>query len=180
MSESAAITVGAMAKRFGLSRSTLLYYDRIGLLSPSLRSAANYRLYSQADQQRMAAIQQYREAGIELEKIAALLNADATGTNSLLDQRLLTINREIHALREQQRLLVNLLQDRSRLQDCRSLDKAGWVSVLAASGMSEEDMRQWHVSFEQQAPQAHQDFLQGLGIDEEEIAHIRRWSREEE
>jgi len=34
-----------LAGRFGLSRSTLLYYDSIGLLSPSERTASNYRLY---------------------------------------------------------------------------------------------------------------------------------------
>jgi hypothetical protein len=40
------LTIGRLAERFGLSRSTLLYYDSIELLSPSARSDANYRLYS--------------------------------------------------------------------------------------------------------------------------------------
>ncbi len=35
-------TIGQIGKRFGLPRSTLLYYDAIGLLSPSRRSDANY------------------------------------------------------------------------------------------------------------------------------------------
>ncbi len=42
------ITIGRLARRFGLSRSTLLYYDSIGLLSPSTRSAKDYRLYLQS------------------------------------------------------------------------------------------------------------------------------------
>ena len=46
------LTISQVASRFGLSRSTLLYYDTIGLLSPSLRSRANYRLYSPADVER--------------------------------------------------------------------------------------------------------------------------------
>jgi len=33
-----------LARKHGLSRSTLLYYDRIGLLTPSGRSEAGYRL----------------------------------------------------------------------------------------------------------------------------------------
>ena len=49
-------TVGQLAKLFGLSRSTLLYYDEIGLLSPSARSASNYRLYSEADIRRVRII----------------------------------------------------------------------------------------------------------------------------
>ena len=38
-------TAGKLARRYALSRSTLLYYHRIGLLVPSGRSAANYRVY---------------------------------------------------------------------------------------------------------------------------------------
>ncbi|WP_426416814.1 MerR family DNA-binding transcriptional regulator [Aestuariirhabdus sp. LZHN29] len=172
------LTIGEMARRYGLSRSTLLYYDRIGLLSPSLRSEANYRLYSAREQQRMASIQRYRSAGIELNSIAALLDGDSSVMEGLLNQRLQVINREMHALRQQQRLLVSLLQDRSRLKACRTLDKEGWVALLTASGMSEADMHRWHVEFEQQAPEAHEDFLQGLGIDPEEVTQIRRWSRQ--
>ena len=43
------LTVGRLARRFGLARSTLLYYDRIGVLRPSARSAAGYRLYDAGD-----------------------------------------------------------------------------------------------------------------------------------
>ena len=40
---------GELAKSAGLSRSTLLYYDRLGLLRPVGRSESNYRLYSATD-----------------------------------------------------------------------------------------------------------------------------------
>ena len=45
-------TITRLAKQFKLSRSTLLYYDRIGLLRPSGRSPSNYRLYTGSDRQR--------------------------------------------------------------------------------------------------------------------------------
>jgi DNA-binding transcriptional MerR regulator len=38
-------TISALARRFSLSRSTLLYYDSIGVLAPTSRSRAGYRLY---------------------------------------------------------------------------------------------------------------------------------------
>ena len=38
-------------------------------------------------------------------------------------------------------------------------------------------MHQWHIAFERDLPQVHSDFLQSLGIDAEEIARIRAWSR---
>lgn len=46
------VTVGVLARRFGLARSTLLYYDRLGLLRPSSRSRAGYRSYSPADERK--------------------------------------------------------------------------------------------------------------------------------
>ncbi|MEW8208138.1 MAG: MerR family DNA-binding transcriptional regulator, partial [Candidatus Thiodiazotropha taylori] len=38
------LTVGQVAKRYQLSRSTLLYYDNKGVLKPSGRNHANYRV----------------------------------------------------------------------------------------------------------------------------------------
>ena len=45
-----------LAREFGLSRSTLLYYNRIGLLRPAGRSMAGYRLYSTKDRDTLALI----------------------------------------------------------------------------------------------------------------------------
>jgi len=39
-------TVGRLARRFGLSRSALLYYHRIGLLVPSMGGDGRYRRYT--------------------------------------------------------------------------------------------------------------------------------------
>ena len=44
------------------------------------------------------------------------------------------------------------------------MTKKNWVSILAATGMDEADMRRWHVEFERAASEAHQDFLESLGI----------------
>jgi DNA-binding transcriptional MerR regulator len=52
-------TIGRIARIFGLSRSTLLYYDSIGLLTPTGRSDAGYRLYSEDDRKRLERINDY-------------------------------------------------------------------------------------------------------------------------
>jgi MerR family transcriptional regulator, thiopeptide resistance regulator len=44
-----ALKVGDLAKQTGVSVRTLHYYDEIGLLSPSHRTEAGYRLYSEKD-----------------------------------------------------------------------------------------------------------------------------------
>ncbi|MGN7613370.1 hypothetical protein ACQZV8_14940 [Magnetococcales bacterium HHB-1] len=50
---------------------------------------------------------------------------------------------------------------------------------MAAAGIDHKKRVQWHAAFEVHAPEAHQDFLESLGIDDEEIKAIRLWSREE-
>jgi DNA-binding transcriptional MerR regulator len=171
-----AYRISRLARMYGLSRSTLLYYDRIGLLRPSARSDANYRIYSEADCQRLAQICRYRRTGLSLKEIRSLLAAPRQRTVKALEQRLEALNREIGDLRRQQQIIVNLLKDRSLLAGTRVLDKRRWVAVLRAAGLDEAAMGHWHVAFERMSPEAHQDFLESLGIDAREIAEIRSWS----
>ena len=67
-------TVGEVAGLAGVTVRTLHHYDRIGLLSPSGRSASGYRLYSAADTDRLHSVLLYRELGFSLEDVAALLD----------------------------------------------------------------------------------------------------------
>jgi MerR family transcriptional regulator, thiopeptide resistance regulator len=169
-------SVGRVARRFGLSRSTLLYYDRLGLLSPSERSEAGYRLYGERDVKRLEAICRYRKVGLKLEQIRTLLDGGAGRLSELLEARLDQLNGEIEALREQQRVIVQLLANPGKLRATRAMDKARWVAILRAAGLDDAGMHRWHVEFERMAPQAHHDFLQSLGLPAREVARIRRWS----
>lgn len=171
------LTISQLAKRFGLSRSTLLYYDSIGLLKPSARSPSNYRLYSQDDVQRMQRIEIYRRAGVRLADVARVLAAGEGELQEVLEARLRVLDDEIGDLRSQQRLIAGLLQLPALPREARSLDKRGWVAILRAAGMDDEAMRRWHVEFERLSPGAHQDFLESLGIEGDEIARIRDGSR---
>lgn len=170
-------TIGQIAKRFGLSRSTLLYYDSIGLLSPSGRSQANYRLYSENDLQRMQKVALFRDAGLPLESIIQLFEQPESEVVEALEAQLQRINDEMNRLRRQQRNILNMLESKTGLLNARSLNKEQWVSLLAASGMNESDMLNWHIEFEHMSPQAHQDFLESLGIEQGEIEKIRHTSQ---
>lgn len=172
-------TISQIARRFGLSRSTLLYWDRVGLLTPSLRSAANYRLYSRADLTRMERIMLYREIGLSLQDITSVLSSRQSGFRALLDRRLEELDREIQIRREQQRMIARLIKAKPSSRERGRLDKQGWVEILRASGMSDDEMDRWHVEFERRAPDGHQEFLESLGISATEIKKIRTWSRRE-
>lgn len=175
------LTISQLARRFGLSRSTLLYYDSIGLLSPSKRTRANYRIYSDPDVERMELIDVYRRAGLPLKEIARILRSKkGADLSALFEARLRGLNLEIAKLRRQQQMLVGLMRNPDALHRSRHMDKAGWVAILRAAGLDDRAMRRWHEEFERLSPEAHQDFLESLGLPEEEVARIRLGSRQPE
>ncbi len=67
-------TVKKLAKAAGVSVRTLHHYDRIGLLKPSIRTAAGYRLYGEGELLRLQQILFYKELDFGLREIAALIN----------------------------------------------------------------------------------------------------------
>ena len=75
-------SVGQVADLAGVTIRMLHHYDEIRLLSPSGRSAAGYRIYDEADLERLRQILFYRELGFTLEEIATIVDdprTDAVG-----------------------------------------------------------------------------------------------------
>ncbi|MGI5246753.1 MerR family transcriptional regulator [Dactylosporangium sp. CA-139066] len=71
------LTVGQVSARLGVTVRALHHWDDIGLARPSLRTAAGYRLYTAGDLERLHRIVVYREIGVGLDRIPAILD-DAT------------------------------------------------------------------------------------------------------
>jgi MerR family transcriptional regulator, thiopeptide resistance regulator len=165
-----------LARQFGLSRSTLLYYDRIGLLTPSYRSDANYRSYSASDRDRLDSICSLKRAGLDISGIRTVLAAALDDSGAVLQRRLHEIAAEIHALQTKQRLLTGMLRLSGEGGPKSAVDKGMFVEMLRAAGMDDEAMKQLHVEFERRAPEAHHNFLLSLGIPEQEALRIRSWS----
>ncbi len=168
--------ITAIARQFGLSRSALLYYDRIGLLSPSGRSEAGYRLYSAEDRDRLATICSLRQAGLGVKDIQRVLSLEESANGVVLQRRMRELGDEIRTLQAQQRLLGKMLQLRSLGGLPAAVDKRAWIEMLRVAGMDDAAMKRWHVEFERRAPEAHHQFLLALGIGEEEALLIRKQS----
>ena len=170
-------SITELARAFGLSRSTLLYYHRIGLLAPSARTRSNYRRYSAEDRGRLETICTYRRVGLSLEDIKTLLATAQDETTEVLQRRLRNLGEEVLALQAQQRLLTEMLQVKALGWQAATVDKTAWVTMLRAAGMSDTAMDAWHREFELRAPEAHHSFLLSLGITELEVLLIREQSR---
>ncbi len=172
------VTISALVRGSGLSRSALLYYDRLGLLKPLSRSRSGYRLYSPVEVDRLEQICLFRQMGIPLKEMKKLLDQSVRNASmKILQRRLRTLGREIANLRRQQRYILALLKQKQLQQGVEMISKERWVEIMRAAGLKDEDMHNWHKQFEKMEPEAHQEFLESLGIKPAEIKKIREWSR---
>jgi DNA-binding transcriptional MerR regulator len=167
------LTVTRLARECKLSRSTILYYEAIGLLRPPRRSAGNYRVYGEKDLERLRQICIYRDAGLPLTDIRAVLDARSSDAASVLRRRMVELGVEIERMRDHQRSIASLLKLR---KDKDMVTKEKWTAIMSAAGFTEEDMRRWHREFEKSAPAEHQEFLEFLHIPAAEVKTIRAWS----
>ena len=170
-------TVSQLAKRCNLSRSTVLYYESIGLLQPAVRTSAKYRLYGERELRALEQIKLYRSVGVSIDEIRAILSAPRNKLASVLKRRLNELDHEIEALQEHQRMILKLLRMNTVLRRKKAMTKDKWVSVMKESGFSEDDMHRWHRQFEKSAPAEHEEFLNFLNLPATEVARIREWSR---
>jgi DNA-binding transcriptional MerR regulator len=68
-------TVQKLAKLAGVSARTMRYYDEIGILKPARINSSGYRIYGQAEVDRLQQILFYRELGVSLESIREIITA---------------------------------------------------------------------------------------------------------
>jgi MerR family transcriptional regulator, thiopeptide resistance regulator len=166
------ITVGRLGEKFGVSRTTLLYYDSIGLLKPSARSASGYRQYTDEDADRLRMILLLRDVGVPLVEIGALLPAGRVKISVALMRRLGDLNKEIEELQTQQQVVIRLLRNIDVPQDIMEHGRAQWLQVLEKAGLDSSTMMSWHADFEKRSQERHHEFLRMIGLTEEEIENM--------
>ena len=173
------LTVTKLARQCGVSRTALLYYESIGLMPPPQRSGGNYRCYAEVDVERLLRIRAYRNAGLTLEDIRAILithRSRGSDASRILNRRLVELDKEIGTLRNHQRAILQLLEHKA-LGKAKMITKDKWVSIMKSCGFTNEQMHRWHAEFERSAPEEHQEFLEFLHIPAPEIETIRKQSR---
>lgn len=95
-------TVGEVASLAGVSVRTLHHYDQLGLVTPSARSDAGYRLYDHADLERLQEVLALRATGLPLAEVKAVLD-DPT------HDRVQVLRAQAKRLRDEQDRLADLL-----------------------------------------------------------------------
>ncbi len=67
--------IGQVAARTELSIRTVRHYDDVGLVTPSARSAGGFRLYTEADVERLLVIRRMKPLGFTLAEMKQLLES---------------------------------------------------------------------------------------------------------
>ncbi|MEL7069606.1 MAG: MerR family transcriptional regulator [Cyanobacteria bacterium J06581_3] len=135
------LQVGELAKQTGLSIRTLRYYDEIGLLVPSHRTEAEYRLYSEEDIARLQQILSLRQLGFALKEIRECLeNPDFSLPNA--------INLHLARLQEQMALSQSLFTKLSTLAQQLQTSRVASVDDLLHT-MENLTMTQQYLTQEQ-------------------------------
>ena len=116
--------VGELAKQTGLSVRTLHYYDEVGLLSPSQRTAAGHRLYTAGDIVRLQQIKSLQQLGFALEEIWACLNRPDFPAHRVIQRHLSQLREQIEL---QQKLCDRLEAIAARI---RSTDEASGEELV--------------------------------------------------
>ncbi|ATQ75568.1 MerR family transcriptional regulator [Massilia violaceinigra] len=138
------LKIGELAKRSGLTVRALHHYDSIGLLSPSARSDAGYRLYNRDDIARLHQVQALRRFGVSLADIGTFLANPGSNLSTIVEQQIAALNRQI----DQAGILRGQLTKLHRELDAGvEPDLAAWLTTLELMTMvdtyfSKEELKQ--------------------------------------
>ena len=121
------LKVGELAALANLTVRTLHHYDNIGLLRPSARSDAGYRLYDRDDVARLHRIQALRAFGMSLSDIGLTLDSPAGSPLAIVDRQLESL--EVR-MAEARRLRDQLLRVREQLVRGTAPDLSTWLTTL--------------------------------------------------
>ncbi len=121
------LKVGELAARAGLTVRALHHYDSIGLLTPSARSDAGYRLYDRDDLARLHRIQALRKFGMALADIGAYLDSPGASPISIVARQIAALDLQIA---ETARMRDTLLMVHAQLSHGESPELATWLTTL--------------------------------------------------
>ncbi|MHA7881141.1 MAG: MerR family transcriptional regulator [Saccharospirillum sp.] len=141
--------ISELAAKAGLSRTTLLYYEKLGLVTGK-RKENGYRFYDDSDLQRLYLIQQLQSAGLSLKECQMCV--DEKMDEERLRERLLQLDREIEEKHRARDLLLALIGEKSQ--------------------------REFLVSLINEAPGEYERWLRSQGFEEKEALRIKWLSKD--
>lgn len=121
------LKIGELARLTGLTVRTLHHYDSIGLLSPSARTQAGYRLYQRGDMDRLHRIMALRRFGLSLAEIATSLAGTDLPLSAIVAKQIAMLDQQ---LAQAASLRTRLLVLQTQLEQGQQPELADWLSTM--------------------------------------------------
>jgi len=109
------IRIGELAHQSQVSRDTLRFYEKHGLITPSARTDAGYRLYAESDIKRIGFIVSAKKVGFTLNEIQQLLQLEVTkdikscqDVKEFVDHKIQLVNQQLTETRRIKKSLETL------------------------------------------------------------------------
>ncbi|MBV7295005.1 MerR family transcriptional regulator [Corynebacterium sp. TAE3-ERU12] len=156
-------TVGEVARLLGLSVRTLHYWEERGLVVPTARTWSEYRLYSDADIERLEQVMVYRATGMSLDHIAEVLTDESDRVVHLRRQKALLMDKKTELdtmIQALDRILEDSMGEKSLSVDeiAEVLGETQFPAYQAEAEQKWGDTEDWHQSQQQQAQMSPADW----------------------
>ena len=131
------LTIGKLAKAHGVRAATLRYYEQMGLIPATRRTAAGYRIYGEDAARRLRFIRRAQTLGFALGEIAELLalshrpQASAGEVKQITRRKIADVEQRIRDLERMKRALQSLEAT------CSGHGSTAGCPILAALGESQ-------------------------------------------
>ena len=112
MKSSGTVSIGEIAARVGLETHVLRHWEDVGLLRPQ-RDGAGRRRYGLDDLVRIAVIQRSKAAGMTLEQVQVLLDAEAVDRHRVLEAHIVDLDRRMEEMRRSREMTEHALRCRA-------------------------------------------------------------------
>ena len=107
--------VNDVAKRYGISKRTIKYYEEIGIMDCHREEGSNYRIYDTESLNQLEKILVLRKLNFTLHEISEILDLDSMHSKSIFQEKLEEIQDEINRMTSLQRIIKSFLEMSNRL-----------------------------------------------------------------
>ena len=159
-----AMTVGEVSTLLGVSVRALHHWDETGLVHPSRRSAAGYRLYCETDIMRIQQVLVYRQTGMNLADIKMVLDEPETDAMTHLRRQRELVQGQISHLRQMLNsidMVMDIQQSGARISVAEMAEIWGtdWDPIYVEEAQARwGDTEDWAESYRRKAQMSRADW----------------------
>ena len=130
-------TIGELSRRTGLSVKTIRFYSDSGVVPPTDRTHAGYRLYDVSAIARLELVRTLRELGAGLDEVRRVL-AEETSVGRLAEAQLALVEDQLRLLRTRRAVLRAVVRLNRPTEEVKLMHKLATMSASERNRIIDE------------------------------------------